>query len=71
MNFSLFSMFFSKKMIAGGKTSTTQKKLIGIRMPAKMLELLIGMIGQAIEAKNATAVVLEVIDIAWDALRKV
>lgn len=58
-------------MTADGKTRTTMKKLVGIRMPAKMLALLIGMIGQAKEAKNATAVVLEVMDIAWDALRKV
>lgn len=51
-------------MTAGGIIITTKKKLIGIRTPENIPNALIGIIGLNAFAKKATAVVLEVTDIA-------
>ena len=51
-------------MMAGGIMKITSRKLIGIKTPEKRPKDLIGIKGLKILAKKATAVVLEVTDIA-------
>jgi len=58
-------------MTHGGITVTTRTKFIGIRIPLKIPKAAIGMIGLVALAKKATAVVLEVIDMALEDLLKV
>jgi hypothetical protein len=57
-------------MTAGGMIMTTSKKLIGISTPVKIPNALIGIISLKAFAKKATAVVLEVTDIALTPLLK-
>jgi len=49
---------------------TTRRKFIGIKKPEKIPKALIGMIELKMLAKNATAVVLDVTDIALTPLLK-
>ena len=55
---------------AGGIINTTKKKLIGMSVPAKTPNALIGIIGLKRLAKNAAAVVAEVTVIALTPLLK-
>ena len=57
-------------MTAGGIINTTKKKLIGIRVPAKIPKALIGIIGLTRFAKKAAAVVAEVTVMALTPLLK-
>lgn len=58
----------SHQITAQGITMTTNKKFIGIKNPEKTPKDLIGMIGLNKLAKKAAAVVLDVIDMALEAL---
>lgn len=57
-------------MMAGGMIIMTKKKLIGISTPENIPKDLMGIKGLKILAKKATAVVLEVTDMALTPLLK-